>query len=132
MASFTTLVAIFAWIFMYSIVGFYLFHYSFEGATTFVNFRESYWNMLTLLTTANFPDIMLPACHRNYFIMLFFISYLLLGLFFLLNFLLASVFNKFKQRLAARIDSNEEKRKQQVFQVYKMFDVTGRGYLYPS
>ena len=41
---------------------------------------------------------MLPAYHKNYFSMLFFTAYLSIGLFFLLNLLLASVFSKFKDR----------------------------------
>ena len=105
-AAITILLAIFAWIFIYSIIGFYLFRYSFEGASNFVTFRQSYVSMLTLLTTANFPDVMLPAYHRNFFTMLFFVSYLLVGLYFLLNLLLASVFNKFKGRLAQKINQN--------------------------
>ena len=66
--------------------------------------------MLTLLTTANFPDVMLPAYQKNYFSMIFFVSFLLVGLFFLLSLLLASVFNKFKGRLKERIEKNEQRR----------------------
>ena len=67
--------------------------------------------MLTLLTTANFPDVMLPKYHNNYFSMLFFIIYLLVGLYFLTNLLLASVFSKFKDRYQARIAANQETRR---------------------
>ena len=51
------------------------------------------------MTTANFPDIMLPAYAENYWVMLFFVSYLIFGLYLLMNFLLANVFNKFRDRL---------------------------------
>ena len=67
--------------------------------------------MIVLITTANFPDVMLPAYHKNYFSMLFFTTYLSVGLFFLLNLLLASVFSKFKDRFEERIDANIEKRR---------------------
>ena len=67
--------------------------------------------MLTLLTTANFPDVMLPKYHKNYFSMLFFITYLLVGLYFLTNLLLASVFSKFKDRYQTRIAANQETRR---------------------
>ena len=97
--SFVIIMSVFAWIFIYAIVGFYLFRYTFEGTMYFLDFKQSYSSMLTALTTANFPDVMLPAYHQNYFIMLFFVSYLIVGLYFLLNLLLANVFNKFKQRL---------------------------------
>ena len=55
--------------------------------------------MIILMTTANFPDIMLPAYAENYWVMLFFVSYLIFGLYLLMNFLLANVFNKFRDRL---------------------------------
>lgn len=55
--------------------------------------------MLVLLTTANFPDIMLPAYYRNYWNALFFIGYMCFGLFFLTNILLANIFAQFRQRL---------------------------------
>ena len=110
-AAITILMTIFAWIYINAIIGFYLFRFSFEGASNFVNFRQSYVSMLTLLTTANFPDVMLPAYHRNFFTMVFFISFLLVGLYFLLNLLLASVFNKFKGRLEQRINQNQAKRR---------------------
>jgi H+/Cl- antiporter ClcA len=112
------LLTIFAWIFIYSIIGFYLFRYSFEGATNFVSFKESYISMLTLLTTANFPDVMLPAYQKNFFTMFFFITYLLIGLYFLLNLLLATVFNKFKGRLEQRINQNQAKRSDQIEKVF--------------
>ena len=61
--------------------------------------------------------------------MLYFASYLLIGLYFLLQLLLAVVFNKYKGRLEAKIVRNEEKRKKQVEKLYKMFDTNKRGYL---
>ena len=51
--------------------------------------------MLILLTTANFPDIMLPAYNVNFMYSIFFISYLMIGLYFLLSLLLANIFTKF-------------------------------------
>lgn len=131
-ASSTILVTIFGWIVIYSIIGFYFFRFSFEGRTSFLSFWESYKSMQILLTTANFPDIMLPSYHRNYYNMLFFTSYLCFGLYLLLSLLLASVFNKFKQRLSERLKKNENKRREQVLKVYKMFESPNRDYLYPD
>ena len=60
-ASFTILVTVFLWILYYSMFGFYLFRYTFEGAQNFVDLKSSYSSMFTALTTANFPDVALPA-----------------------------------------------------------------------
>ena len=54
--------------------------------------------MLVLLTTSNFPDIMLPAYEKNKLSAIFFVSFLVLGLFFLMNLLLAIFYSNFKDR----------------------------------
>lgn len=55
--------------------------------------------MLICLTTANFPDVMLPAYNSHRYNCLFFIFYLMIGLYCLQNILLAVVFGNYKQAL---------------------------------
>ena len=55
--------------------------------------------MLVLLTTANFPDVMLPAYEYNYVYCVFFITFLIIGVYFLSNLMLANVYMHFKIRL---------------------------------
>ena len=98
LTSITITATIFAWVFLFSIVGFFMFRYSFEGLEYFGSMSMSLASMFTLMTTANFPDVMLPAYNKDFFSVLFFGIYLLVGLFFLLNLLLAIVFGKFKDR----------------------------------
>jgi len=57
----TILVSIFLFVFTYAVIGHFLFRYTYEGFTYFETTSEAVWNMLILLTTANFPDVMLPA-----------------------------------------------------------------------
>lgn len=52
--------------------------------------------LFILLTTANFPDIMMPAYRGSGFSALFFVVFLMVGLYFLLNLVLAVVYNAFK------------------------------------
>ena len=47
---------------------------------------------------------MLPAYSTNYWYMIYFVSYLTIGLYFMMSFLLANVFNKFKERLEQQAD----------------------------
>ena len=42
-----------------------LFKGTVEGVEYFSSFGNSCWNLLVLLTTANFPDILLPAYNAN-------------------------------------------------------------------
>ena len=55
--------------------------------------------MLVLLTTANYPDVMMPAYTRNRAWSLYFIIYLIVGLFFMLNLVLATVCDSFREML---------------------------------
>ncbi|KDO28316.1 hypothetical protein SPRG_06366 [Saprolegnia parasitica CBS 223.65] len=66
-----------------------------EGVAQMPNIYEACWHFMILLTTANFPDIMMPAYNSNRSVVLFFIFFLCFGLFFLLNVVLAVVFNNF-------------------------------------
>lgn len=55
------LVIIFGYTIFSSLIAYFLFKYSMEGFTWFPTPTESFYQMLILLTTANFPDVMLPA-----------------------------------------------------------------------
>ena len=83
--------------------------------------------MMTAMTTANFPDVMLPAYYKNYFIIFFFLIYLLIGLYFLLSVLIANVFNKYKGRLEERINHHNSKRRAQIEKAFAMFARDDRG-----
>lgn len=52
---------IIAHIIYFGYMGKKLFMGTIEGSQYFPNFGESCFNLLVLLTTANFPDVMLPA-----------------------------------------------------------------------
>ena len=52
--------------------------------------------MLVLMTTSNYPDIMLPAYQIYRGNCLYFIIYLVLGLMLLMNLLLAIFYSNFK------------------------------------
>ncbi|XP_036382801.1 two pore calcium channel protein 1 isoform X2 [Megalops cyprinoides] len=79
---------------IFSILGFYLF--SPNTADPYFNTLEnSIVSLFVLLTTANFPDVMMPAYSRNRWSCVFFIVYLSIELYFIMNLLLAVVFDTF-------------------------------------
>ena len=49
-----------------------------------------------LLTTVNFPDIMLPYFHRSTWTAWFFVAYLVVGLYFLMNLILAVAYMHYR------------------------------------
>ncbi|KAM4807521.1 two pore channel protein 1 [Rhinophrynus dorsalis] len=79
---------------IFAILGFYLF----SPNTTdpyFSTLENSLVSLFVLLTTANFPDVMMPAYSRNPWSCIFFIVYLSIELYFIMNLLLAVVFDTF-------------------------------------
>ena len=67
---------------VYSTVGVLLFRNTEEGQLYFPSFSDAMVSMLVLLTTANYPDVMMPTYDKNRISVLFFSSFLVVGLFF--------------------------------------------------
>ena len=55
------LITILVYILIFAVLSYYLFRNTFEGIIYLSDVHESYYQLLILLTTANFPDVMLPA-----------------------------------------------------------------------
>mmetsp|Transcript_13614 Transcript_13614/g.21305 ORF Transcript_13614/g.21305 Transcript_13614/m.21305 type:complete len:136 (+) Transcript_13614:673-1080(+) len=99
----------------YAWMGQRLFSGTLEGVQFFNTFGDSFFNMLVLMTTSNYPDIMLPAYQRSRLACIYFISYLIIGLFLLMNLLLAIFYSNFKSRFESKIVHSEEKRSEFLF-----------------
>ena len=67
-----------------------------EGDTYFQTVWDGFVNLTVTLTTANHPDIMMPIYRRNRFAAIYFILFLIIGLFLLFNILIAVIYNQFK------------------------------------
>ena len=72
------------------------------------NMADSAFNMLSLLMMSNFPDIMLPAYQVNREYCLFFIVYLFIGVFLLMNVLLGITFSIFQENLKKNLNESHE------------------------
>lgn len=79
---------------IFAILGFYLFSTN-PSDPYFNTLENSIVNLFVLLTTANFPDVMMPSYSRNPWSCVFFIVYLSIELYFIMNLLLAVVFDTF-------------------------------------
>ncbi|XP_019362242.1 PREDICTED: two pore calcium channel protein 1 isoform X1 [Gavialis gangeticus] len=79
---------------IFGILGFYLFSPN-HSDPYFSTLENSFVNLFVLLTTSNFPDVMMPSYARNPWSCVFFIVYLSIELYFIMNLLLAVVFDTF-------------------------------------
>ncbi|XP_075754325.1 two pore channel protein 1 isoform X2 [Pelodiscus sinensis] len=79
---------------IFAILGFYLFSPN-HSDPYFNTLENSLVNLFVLLTTSNFPDVMMPSYSRNPWSCVFFIVYLSIELYFIMNLLLAVVLDTF-------------------------------------
>ena len=80
------------------------------------NYFDTIWtstmHLFILITTANYPDIMMPAYDCSRWAALFFVVYILLGLYFLLSLILAVVYTHFSSRNTEMMGIMAQKREQ--------------------
>ena len=97
--SFIILTTIFVFILFFASLGLFMFQGGFTGTTEFSSINESYYTMVMLLTDTNFPDVMLLAYMDSTFYTVFFVLFVVIGVFFLCNVLLAVIFDNYKRRI---------------------------------
>ena len=120
--SFDILMTIFTYILVFTLTVYYFYRSTFEGFQNFGTIKDAYRNMTILFTTANFPDVFLPAMNINYFNAFLFMFFMLMGLYFLTNLLLANVFNKYEQRLQQKRQKRMDKRMTYIGIIYDRHD----------
>ena len=77
--------------------GFTVFSGTLQGTQFMDSYTSSVHNMFITITTANFPDIMLPAYEAERSNVVFFLIFTFLGLFLIMNLLLAVVTQEYSK-----------------------------------
>lgn len=78
----------------YALLGYFLFSHH-QTNLYFHTLTDSFVSMFVLLTTANFPDVMMPSYAISKWNAIFFISYISIVLYVLMNLMLAVVYETF-------------------------------------
>ncbi len=89
----------------------YSYYAELEGNTYFDSVSDAFVSLLVLLTTANHPDIMMPIYQYNRFSSLYFILFLGIGAFLILNLLIAATYNQFKGFFQKSLQSSFNRRR---------------------
>jgi two pore calcium channel protein len=85
--------------------------------------------LLVLLTTSNFPDVMMPAYKESRLYAIFFIVYLIFGLYLLMNMLLAMFYANYKKRSEDTLLKFVDERRTFLETKFEELDRDKKGYL---
>jgi Ion transport protein len=77
----------------YAWFGVVLFYGTEQGYENFPNLVEGIWTLWICITTANYPDVMMPSYNDNRLSGIFFVSFMIISFFYLMNLILAGVVN---------------------------------------
>ncbi|KAF2987789.1 hypothetical protein EK904_015202, partial [Melospiza melodia maxima] len=75
-----------------------------EGLPYFRNYLEIVFDLYVLVTTANSPDVMMPAFDFSSWYALFFIAFVIVNTYIFMSLFLAVVYNNYKKHLKADTD----------------------------
>jgi hypothetical protein len=118
-----------AYVIIFGWIGFRLFRGTQQGEAYFPTLSEGIWSLLILLTTANFPDVMMPSFRQSSFYSIFFIAYLIFGLYFLLNLVLAIYYSNYRTRVDNTLNKFVSMREEFLINKFTEYDAEDTGYL---
>ncbi|GMI24171.1 hypothetical protein TeGR_g5483 [Tetraparma gracilis] len=101
-----------------------------EGRENFSSWGASVWSLWTLVTTANFPNVMMPAYSKNRAAVIFFSSFLLLAMFLMVNLLLAAVYNNYQEERKGFQKNVQKNALSNLRAAFSVLDVENNGVIY--
>lgn len=123
---------IFVYVYFFAYMGMSLFVFTTEGGQNFTDIRTAYWQLFITLTTSNFPNVMLPSYGVNRMCAMFFLIYLIIGLFLLFNLVLAIVYSAYQHRTEMIMDDKAMDRTFFFKNLFDRLDLESKGYLNPQ
>jgi two pore calcium channel protein len=96
-----------------------------EGKEHFPNIIDAMWTLWICVTTANYPDVMMPAYNENRLTALYFVIFMVITFFFLMNVILASVVNAYDNELDRRKTVRKEMSKKDLQEAFELMQHDG-------
>lgn len=100
-----------------------------QGKTMFTSYGTTLYQMFVLFTTSNNPDVWIPAYKDSRWYCLFFVLYVLLGVYFVTNLVLAVVYDSFKSELVKQVAEKDRRRLRTLKKAFTLIDDSNNGFL---
>jgi two pore calcium channel protein len=118
---------LFLFIAFYSWIGVVIFYGSDEGTQMFRNIFDAMFNLWIATTTANYPDVMMPVYNENRLSTIYFVVFMIVTFFFLMNVILASVVNSYDNELDRRREEGSKLSEEKFGAAFELLDYNNRG-----
>lgn len=99
-----------------------------NGDSYFQSYPNVIWHMYVLVTTANNPDVSLPARDEHSAYEIFFLIYILINLYLFMSILLAVIYNSYKERLKEEVLSIVKKKQQNLLRAFDLIKSNVKGF----
>mmetsp|Transcript_61551 Transcript_61551/g.181897 ORF Transcript_61551/g.181897 Transcript_61551/m.181897 type:complete len:558 (-) Transcript_61551:117-1790(-) len=100
-----------------------------EGYASFSNLIEAMWTLWMCTTTVNYPDVIMPAYNKSRVTALYFISFMIITFFFMMNVILALVVNSYNNEVDARRQQIKNISKDNLKMAFKLMDIDEQGWI---
>uniref|UniRef100_A0A8D0C9D8 Ion transport domain-containing protein n=1 Tax=Salvator merianae TaxID=96440 RepID=A0A8D0C9D8_SALMN len=94
-----------------------------EGSPYFTNYLEIIFDMYVLVTTANSPDVMMPAYDFSWWYCLFFITYVIINTYIFMSVFLAVVYNNYRKHLKNEIRKLAYMKRRKMIEAFNLLKV---------
>ncbi|XP_060767242.1 two pore segment channel 3 isoform X2 [Neoarius graeffei] len=96
-----------------------------DGAPYFTNYLEIVFDLYVLVTTANSPDVMMPAYNYSSFFAIFFILYIVINTYTFMSVFLAVVYNNYKKYLKEEVRQLVRAKRQKLCRAFSLLQEVG-------
>ncbi|KAF3659657.1 Two pore calcium channel protein 1 [Capsicum baccatum] len=110
-------------------LGYVLFEDTQQGKKKFTSYGTTLYQMFVLFTTSNNPDVWIPAYKESRWFCLFFVLYVLLGVYFVTNLVLAVVYDSFKSELVKQVAEKDRRKLRTLKKAFTLIDDSNNGFL---
>ena len=77
-----------------------------DGKPYFTDWPDAFFSLYVLMTSANFPDIMMPAMYYNRWYVLIFVFFIIISMYIFLSIVLAVVYENYRKYLQEEVQSS--------------------------